>query len=202
MLGFLKSLFDFFGSVVGKDDTPSPIITPKVPTPVIPPVNTPVTSATPVSEKPKPVVEQLPQVILHRKSTGTEGTPGTLIVSGHSFSCDTLELMWDNNKNDTSCIPAGKYKCIVTYSPNMKKDLYELQNVPNRHYIRIHSGNFAGQKSKGYKSDILGCILVGGSMGEINGQDAILDSKITLAKFMEVMQNKPFELTIINNFSS
>ena len=62
--------------------------------------------------------------------------------------------------------------------------------------IEIHSANFAGDASKGYISQLLGCIALGLSVGVLNGQLAVLNSKGAIADF-EAKQNKEdFQLTI------
>ena len=91
-------------------------------------------------------------------------TEGELYVNGVYF-CKTLEdTNRDLNKNgkfDNSekkvygetCIPYGKYKVILSYSPKFKRELPEILEVPNFQGIRIHRGNKI--------SDTLGCILCG-----------------------------------------
>ena len=52
-----------------------------------------------------------------------------------------------------TCIPYGKYKVIVSYSPKFKRELPEILGVNSFSGIRIHRGNKI--------SDTLGCILCG-----------------------------------------
>ena len=59
----------------------------------------------------------------------------------------------------------GTYNAVVTMSPHLGMETYELQSVPGRTDIRIHIGNYAGDVSAGMRSDILGCILLGSSIG-------------------------------------
>lgn len=91
-------------------------------------------------------------------------TEGELYVNGVYF-CKTLEdTNRDLNKNgqfDNSekkvygetCIPYGKYKIILSYSPKFKRELPEILEVPDFQGIRIHRGNKI--------SDTLGCVLCG-----------------------------------------
>lgn len=91
-------------------------------------------------------------------------TEGELYVNGVYF-CKTLEdTNRDLNKNgqfDNSekkvygetCIPYGKYKVILSYSPKFKRELPEILEVPDFQGIRIHRGNKI--------SDTLGCVLCG-----------------------------------------
>ena len=91
-------------------------------------------------------------------------TEGELYVNGVYF-CKTLEDtnrdlnkngQFDNNEKKVhgeTCIPYGKYKVILSYSPKFKRELPEILEVPNFQGIRIHRGNKI--------SDTLGCILCG-----------------------------------------
>lgn len=110
--------------------------------------------------------------------------------------CFTGELPWNDNKPDISCIPVGIYQCKVVESEKFGV-VYSIQEVPGRTDILIHAGNFAGVKTKGYKSDIEGCILLGRAIGDISGQKALKNSKETLKTFMLDRQGQDFELTII-----
>ncbi len=174
MSNFFSSILDPFEPIVQVSGTPATIST------IVTPVN--------------------PAVTINRLSTGAQGTPGKLTTANNCFHCDTLELEWLNNDQNISCIPAGKYTCTVSFSPHMQKNLYHVLNVPNRVTIMIHNGNWAGEETRGYKSDVLGCILLGDESGTLSGQEAVEDSVDAVTRFMKIMNNAPFELTIINNF--
>ena len=91
-------------------------------------------------------------------------TEGELYVNDVYF-CKTLEDtnrdlnkngQFDNNEKKVygeTCIPYGKYKVILSYSPKFKRELPEILEVPDFQGIRIHRGNKI--------SDTLGCILCG-----------------------------------------
>ena len=91
-------------------------------------------------------------------------TEGELYVNGVYF-CKTLEDtnrdlnkngQFDNNEKKVygeTCIPYGKYKVILSYSPKFKRELPEILEVPDFQGIRIHRGIKI--------SDTLGCILCG-----------------------------------------
>lgn len=74
--------------------------------------------------------------------------------------------------------------------------VYEVTGVKDRGDILIHAGNYAGDESKGFKSDSHGCILLGDGYMEMGGQKMILNSKNTLAKFMSFMNGEDFILNI------
>jgi len=78
---------------------------------------------------------------------------------------DCLELPWLDNQRRVSCIPTGTYKARKHNSPKFGESLW-LQDVPNRSEILVHKGN--------YHFDILGCILIGRFLKDINN-DGLID---------------------------
>lgn len=97
------------------------------------------------------------------------------------FQCFTLELPDLDNQSNISCIPEGTYNFNVRHSNSNKSFVIELEDVLDRTYIQIHSGNYTKQ--------ILGCILVGDSVKDIN-KDSIPDvtnSRNTLKKLLKLV---------------
>lgn len=131
---------------------------------------------------------------LRRSDQGTEG----LLVSG-DFNCRTLELPWRNNRRQVSCIPPGIYDVEIRLS-NKYGRVYWVRKVPDRTYILIHSGNYAGDKLKGFKSHVMGCILLGKKSGFLGGQAAVLNSRTTVRSFCRHMGYEPFRLRIQETF--
>jgi len=131
---------------------------------------------------------------LIRTSTSDHGTEGILLTEG--LICHTLEPPWRDNQRSISCIPVGEYDVVLRYSQKYKH-VYWVTEVDGRSWILIHSGNFGGDTSKGFKTHTNGCILLGKSKGYIGDQRAILNSRITIRKFMNVMGNEPFKLEVI-----
>ena len=131
--------------------------------------------------------------ILIRQPSDTKQTLGNLIAvrNGEFMMCKTLELLWNNNILDKSCIPTGTYQVVSSPSPKFQKSTYEIKGVPNRAGIRIHAGN--------YHTDILGCILLGDSYTDLNkdGELDIINSRATVDKFEAFFKKEPFTLTII-----
>jgi hypothetical protein len=86
----------------------------------------------------------------------------------------TLELPWRNNERRVSCIPAGKYELHPHYSPRFGKCLWvkmpggDPTVTGGRTGILVHKGN--------YYSEILGCILPGLILMDIN-KDGYKDVK-------------------------
>ena len=120
---------------------------------------------------------------LIRENTSENGTFGRIIRDNEAV-CYTCELPWKDNQNKISCIPKGTYRVTKFLSPS-KGNVFLLHDVPNRDMIEIHSGNTI--------HDILGCILVGSTLGEIDHLPAVLSSKPTLAK---LLTSFPFEFEL------
>jgi len=131
---------------------------------------------------------------MRRSDQGTEG-----ILLYDSFNCPTLELPWRDNQRSISCIPPGEYNCVTRKSPKFGTT-YHVTEVPERSYVLIHSGNWAGDVNKGFKSHVNGCILLGQKTGWLAGQRAVLNSRITIKRFMEYMGYEPFTLKILEAF--
>jgi hypothetical protein len=89
-----------------------------------------------------------------RNQYTANSTIGSLYVNGR-WQCYTLE----DTKRDgpkipgQTCIPAGLYKLIISFSNRFKRDLPLLVAVPNFEGVRIHPGNTDANTE--------GCILVG-----------------------------------------
>lgn len=138
-------------------------------------------------------------VYIMRFRTSDQGTEGILITSD-GFECKTLELPWRDNIQTFSCVPSGEYIVKIRVSPRFGKT-YWVTNVPNRSYILIHQGNYAGRKDKGLKTSVAGCILLGRIHGFLGGQRAILNSRISVRAFMNHMNHQEFHLKIIGGDS-
>lgn len=132
------------------------------------------------------------EAILTRQKHEEKQTLGQLEFSRGplTFRCKTLELPWKDNKRNISCIPTGTYKVKKHFSASHAL-CFSILNVPNRTHILIHAGN--------KYSEIRGCILVGASFGDIDG-DGVIDvrnSRQTLKEFLDAATEE-FELEIKN----
>lgn len=76
-----------------------------------------------------------------------EGTNGALFCSG-KFLCFTIELLWNNNKRNISCIPEGRYEVLPRFSKRYKHHLI-LKSVKDRSYILFHPANDALKELQG-----------------------------------------------------
>ena len=123
-----------------------------------------------------------------------QGTFGHLVVN--DFTCRTLELPWRDNTPTLSCIPLGEYYCVFIKSPKFGWT-YSITNVLNRSHILFHSGNYAGDIKKGFRTDSWGCILLGKYRGTLGSQGAVLVSRVTFKKFILYMNKEKFHLSIV-----
>lgn len=128
-------------------------------------------------------------VMLKREADDGVQTIGELAFNG--FSCRTLERPFLNNQQNISCIPKETYNVKWTFSRRLLRYTYEIQNVPNRSGIRIHSSNFF--------RDLNGCIALGDSFKDIDGDSHldILNSRKTIQSFETLMNKRDFTLKII-----
>jgi len=131
---------------------------------------------------------------LIRLSDSDQGTWGVFIAP--HFSCCMMELPWRFNLPCYSCIPKGKYEVIPHYSQKFG-DIYWVQDVEGRTYIYIHTGNYAGDSKKDYKTHSLGCILPGLTYGYLENQKVVLNSRTALRHLKEALDYQPFMLEVL-----
>ncbi|MBU0680089.1 MAG: hypothetical protein KKD73_01585 [Proteobacteria bacterium] len=112
------------------------------------------------------------------------------------FNCHTVELPWRDNAKNVSCIPAGEYLCQLRKSPRFGW-VFCLQDVKGRQFVLLHTGNLAGDTSKGWKTNSAGCLLLGRYRGRLGKQKAIMVSRPALRDFMATMGKDDFNLTIL-----
>ncbi len=131
--------------------------------------------------------------ILQREIESEQGCFGTLRIFDKIYN--TLELPWKENKNNISRIPVGTYPVRWSLSPRLRVYTYEIMNVPDRGGVRIHSGNLAGNPDE-YQTHSKGCPLLGYKRGIINGQKAILNSRLAVKAFERQMDKQTFLLEV------
>jgi len=133
------------------------------------------------------------KAILLRYSSDDQGTLG--ILATEDFFCYTLELPWRDNLPNVSCVPVGEYEVELRRSPKFG-NVYWIKNIPGRSFILQHSGNLAGDKDKGYLTQTYGCQLLGQRIGFLEGQKAVLNSRLTVKRFIEYMKGENYKLQI------
>lgn len=138
------------------------------------------------------------KVLLLRQSTSDQGTFGILVAQRDGaapLQLYTGELPWRENRAQISCIPAGTYTCQPWHSRKYPNH-YNVIDVPGRSAILFHSGNFSGARDKGFLTNVEGCILVGKARGTINGQQAVLSSKLAMDALRRYIGENRFSLEI------
>lgn len=133
---------------------------------------------------------------LERQETSDEGTFGVLHFDGEVVF--TGELPDRGNAPNLSCIPAKMYEVHWTYSPAFKRMMYLVTGVEGRSGIRIHPANLMGDRTKGMKSHLYGCIALGERLGHIRKQKALLVSRPAVWTLEQWGKGKPFELEIVD----
>lgn len=136
-------------------------------------------------------------VILTRLDSGDQGTFGHIITPSGLFLY-TGELPWRDNRESESCIPDGVYNVVWTFSTHFRRFMYLLEGTDPRLGIRMHSANFMGDATLGYKKQLNGCIALGEKLGVMNGQKAVLVSVSAVRRFETEMGQRPFKLEIVN----
>lgn len=140
---------------------------------------------------------------LIRLVTGDLGTFGVIFFED-GFGLHTLELPWENNQRNISCIPCGIYACETDDSPRWGS-VYHVRDVPERSHILFHPGNWAGSKSTPHlQSNVEGCILLGHHRREIpSGADGepqlgISSSRKACDDMTAHLKGEPFELLVMS----
>jgi hypothetical protein len=87
--------------------------------------------------------------VLIQRTYYPNGSNGVLSIDGETV-CKTIELPWQNNARQISCIPEGRYRLLKRTSAKYGPHLL-VSNVPNRALILIHPANDA-------KTELRGCI--------------------------------------------
>ena len=137
-----------------------------------------------------------PDVILTRQPSTPQGTLGSFVIQNDAKTTFVSgELPYNNDLPDISCVNPGKCLCQYLFSPHFNKKVYHVID-DDRVAVEIHSGNFMGSVSQGFKSDVLGCILLGTESGTLNNQLAVLNSREAITQFEAIMNGQDFNLTI------
>ena len=118
------------------------------------------------------------------------GVNGELFLKGVRL-CYTIELPWNNNQRNRSCIPEGTYVLMKRWSPKYKWHL-EVTSVPGRSLVLIHAANNA-------MKELRGCIA---PVTLLNGEGKGSQSRMALEKLhrlvMPVVNKTTVLLTIIS----
>ncbi|WP_444883512.1 DUF5675 family protein [Microbulbifer sp. PSTR4-B] len=119
---------------------------------------------------------------LQRFAYGPDATLGRLRVRDCVFY--TVERPWLGNRPFESCIPEGVYSCYP-YNSLRFPNVWELQEVPGRTKILIHTAN--------YSADVQGCIGIGSGLAP--GGWWVMQSRRAMQQLRELLPPE-FDLTI------
>ena len=119
---------------------------------------------------------------------GADGIGGVLTQLDGEFACLTLELPWRDNHRYISSIPKGDYSIERRNSMRFGA-VVEVKYVSGRSDILFHSGNT-------YR-DTNGCILLGRVFGKLSGLNAVLNSRVQVNAFADLIGEEQAELEII-----
>ena len=139
-------------------------------------------------------------IYLFRHHQSDQGIQGMIRIPALGFSSFSLELPWRDNRPCVSCVPPGTYTLAWRESKRWKAN--HIQQVPGRSFILIHAGNFAGDVSKGFKTHVQGCVLLGRRFGRINKQRAVLVSRPTVRQFNSLLAGKNARIIIREQWES
>lgn len=129
-------------------------------------------------------------LFLPRFASSSKGTFGVFLYEYKIPICQTVELPWDYNKEDMSCIKEGCYICERDYSGKYKG--YKILDVYGRKNIEIHPANTI--------LDLKGCIgVANGGYGKLHNLPSIRKGKVGFNEFMNFMEGiEKFKLVIKN----
>ena len=137
-----------------------------------------------------------PELIIVRVDSNNEGTNGILAIDG--YSCYSLELPWIDNTPWISCIPEGEYKAICDLSDTKGGvGVIKLLNgqIDGRTDVWIHVANYAGDRNKGYKSEIYGCVAVGSGFDD-SEQKKVYPSSPAMKELLSRLPDREFVIKI------
>jgi hypothetical protein len=122
----------------------------------------------------------------------TDGTNGILYGNDSGFQCYTIELPWEHNLPNHSCIPEGRYELKKRYSTKFKEHLL-VNGVKDRALILIHPANDALKELRGCIAPV--SILKGPGKGILSRN--AFKKLITLV--YKALETEPVYLTIKSN---
>lgn len=148
------------------------------------------------------------EVQVRRKRTGDQGTFSDFLLPEFGWESRLLELPWRDNKPRISCVPSGVFYAELAphghlWSPREDGKLYRFLDIPGRQLVEIHAATWAGDVSKGWHSDLEGCMAPGLKEGVLappdtgKEQECILNSRAALREFMNLTDTARLRVTIM-----
>ena len=123
------------------------------------------------------------KILLERDIRMPHFTLGKMYIDGQFsfYTCEDLirEIpgvdVAEWKVSDSTAIPKGTYRIIITFSNRFQKPLPLLLDVPGFTGIRIHAGNTA--------EDTSGCILI----GTARSKGGVVNSQLAMSVFMPAL---------------
>lgn len=137
-----------------------------------------------------------PDVYIKEVMTDDQGTISVLRIPHYAWSCFIQELPERGNERCFSRIPRPAVLIARWVKTPKHGEVYLLELVPERSAILMHSGNYAGDTRKGWRSDVLGCLEYGLKVVIMNGQRAVINSRSTRDTFQRLMNGEDFKIYI------
>lgn len=136
------------------------------------------------------------QAYQFRSQSTDHGTFSQFFMPSINWSSFVAEPPWRDNKTNVSCIPSGDYVVRPRYSRKYGWT-FHVTDVEGRKYVLLHSGNYAGDTSKGWLTHTRACQLHGQKLGYLRGQKVVLNSRLTTKAFIRKTHMEPFKLKIL-----
>jgi hypothetical protein len=143
---------------------------------------------------------------IYRVSMGDQGNIGFMLAFDETGK--VIGAFVTGQLPDRTNPPAGTYTVVwVASTPNHPNGVYQLQDVPGHTAVEMHSGNYFGDVTKGFKSDVTGCTLVADSVGTMTLEDGsttqivVLNSMVAISAFNQLMAHETFSLEVIDGGS-
>ncbi len=140
------------------------------------------------------------RILLLRTESSDQGVFGYWVHPDYLLR--TVELPWKNNVTNYSCIPEGLYQ-VKQHRSHKFGLVWHILNVQGRTWILTHSGNVAGDVTKGWHTHSEGCIILGKYLGHLtyNGrkQKAVLASKAAV-RILHSLGLTNFKLEVKNGY--
>lgn len=130
------------------------------------------------------------RVTLTRRAYMPGGVLGLLELPG--IHLGTLELPWEDNHPEESCIPLGIYPMKWWESP-VHGWVLRLSNVPHRSDIEIHAAN--------HVTELRGCIAVAMSEHMSYGEPFVMDSQRALRILRDALPVTEEHIIVIVNYT-
>ena len=114
------------------------------------------------------------------------GTNGVVLLQ----LCNSIELPWQNNQHQISCVPEGRYELRKRYSPKFGWHL-QVMDVPGRDLILMHPANDALKELEGCIAPV--SLLTAEGKGS---ESRVALGKITSLVFPELEKGNKVFITI------